>query len=72
MFRIKLYLKGWRKTEMPNWVSNKFEHIRTKTVPYGKTYFFKGNRYIYRVYNTIPTFQGNSGEQITYKKRKRK
>ena len=66
---IKLYLKGWRKIEMPSWVENKYYNLRfKKTLPYGKTYFFKGNNFIYRVYTTFPKVQGDGGKQFCYKK----
>lgn len=65
---IKLFLNGWRKTEMPFWVRKAYYRLRKKVVPYGKTYFFKGNTFTYRVYTTHPKVQGNSGEIFCYRK----
>lgn len=66
--KLKLFLKGWRKCEMPKWVEDSYYKKLKKNLPYGKTLFFKGDKFTYRVYTGFPQYQGHSGDKFVYRK----
>lgn len=69
---LKLWIKGWRRTDMPSWVAKACCKEGTKRTLYGKTLFFKGKNFTYRVYTSMPEFQGDSGDIYCYKKLRKK